>query len=88
MPELADDDVGPRVLDESRQQREVVVLHEDDRRPIADLFEHRVGEAPIDAHVLLPVALVELRARVGDVAERPERVVGEAVVVALFFFRA
>ena len=29
---------------------------------------------------------IELRARVGDVAERPQRVVGEPVVVALLFF--
>ena len=40
VPELADDDVGPRVLDEARQQREVIVLHEHDRRPVADLLEH------------------------------------------------
>ena len=30
VPELADGHVGPRFLDESRQQREVIVLHEHD----------------------------------------------------------
>ena len=87
VPELADRDVGPRLLHESRQQREVIVLHEHDGAVVADFFDHRIGEAAIHPHVLMPVRIVELRARIGDVAERPQRVVGAAVVVALLFFR-
>ena len=43
VPELADDRIGPRLLDEPRQQREVVVLHEDDRALVADLVDDRVA---------------------------------------------
>ena len=57
VPELADGHVGPRFLDESRQQREVIVLHEDDGAVVADLLDHGVGESPIHPHVLLPIAL-------------------------------
>ena len=87
VPELAHRHVGPRFLDEPRQQREVIVLHEHHGAVVADLFDHRVGEAAVHAHVLLPVRIVELRARVGNVTQRPQRVVGAAVVIALLFFR-
>ncbi len=83
VPELAHHGIRPRFLHEPRQQREVVVLHEDDRARIADLVDHRIGEAAIDALRTAASRLVELRTRVGDVAERPQRVVGAAVVVAL-----
>ena len=72
VPELADRDVGPRFLHEARQQREVIVLHEHHRAVVADLLDHRVGEPAIDPHVLLPVRIVELRPRIGDVAQRPQ----------------
>ena len=64
-------------------EREVVVLHQDDRIVGVDLLAHRVGEPLVDGLVVLPVLAAEDRARVGDVAERPEPLVGEAVVVAL-----
>ncbi len=86
VPELAHRHVGPRFLHEARQQREVIVLHEHHRAIVAHFLDHRIGEAAVDAHVLLPVGLVELRPRVGDVTQRPQRVVGAAVVVALLFF--
>ncbi len=56
VPELADDDIGPRVLDEPRQQREVIVLHEHDRGAWRDLLQHGVGKAAVDAGVGGPVA--------------------------------
>ena len=75
-------------LMKARQQREVVVLNEDNRRTIADLLEHGLRKSAIDLAVGLPVAFVELRARVGDVTERPDRAVGQPVVVAVFLFLA
>ena len=86
VPELADGHVRPRLLHEARQQREVIVLHEDDGAIVGHLLDHRIGEAAVHPHVLLPVGIVEFGTRVGDVTERPERVVGAAVVVALLFF--
>ena len=87
VPELTDDGIGPRRFHEPRQQRVVIVLHEHDRARAGNLLEHDVGKAPVDGDVLPPVALIEDRPRVGDVAQRPERVVGDAVVVAVLFLR-
>ena len=88
VPEVADDGIGTPPLDESRKQRKVIVLHEHDRRRAFDLVEHGLGELRVDARVVLPVGRVENGPRIGDMAERPERAVGEAVVVALFLFTA
>ena len=49
---------------------------------------HGFCELRVHALVLFPVGRVEHRARVGDMAERPQRAVREAVVVALLFFRS
>ena len=73
------------LADHPGREREVVVLHEDDRVVGVDLVAHRVGEPLVDADVVLPVLGAEDRARVRDVAERPEPLVGEAVVVAVLF---
>ena len=65
----------------------MIVLHEHDRRRVLHLFDHRIRKAAVDPHVLLPVGFGKLGSRVGDMTERPQRVVGEAVVVALLFLR-
>ena len=67
----------------SRHEREVIVLHEHDRIVAAGFGGHRVREALIDALVLQPVAAAEDRMRVRQMAERPQRFVREAVVVAV-----
>ena len=86
VPEVADDGIGTPALDDSRQQREVIVLHEDDGRRALDLVEHGLGELRVDARILLPVRGVEDGPGVSDMAERPQRAVRKAVVVALLFF--
>ena len=86
VPELAHRDVGARVLDEARQQREVIILHEHHGPVVADFVDHGIGETAIHAHVLMPVHVVELRPRIRDMAQRPQRVVGTPVVVALLLF--
>ena len=60
----------------------MVVLHEDDRVRDRRLLDHGPGEPEIDALVLLEVLGAELRPRVRDVAEGPEPLVREPVVVA------
>ncbi|MCR4414716.1 MAG: hypothetical protein NUV77_20055 [Thermoguttaceae bacterium] len=83
VPELGDHEVVAGILEHPRQQGEVVVLDEHHRRFAADLVEHRGGELPVDLDVLLPIGAVEPRPGIGDVAQRPEGLVGEPVVVAL-----
>jgi hypothetical protein len=71
-----------RAPDQRRRERIVVVLHEDDRVVGIDLLEHRAHEPLVDGAVVQPVLVAEDRARVRDVAQRPQALVGEAVVVA------
>ena len=76
----------PRSRISLRQQREVEVLHQHHGFVAAGLLRDGVGEARIDRAVVLPVALAEGRAHVGQMAQRPQALVGEAVVVAFFLF--
>ena len=61
----------------------MVILDEDERRPVPGLLEDRLGEQLVDLAIGLPVAGVEDRPREDDVAERPQSAVGQAVVIAL-----
>ena len=65
----------------------MIVLHQNDgMADIFHLFEQRVGEFSVDFLIVLPIAGTEKRARVRDVAQRPQPFVGEPVVIALLFF--
>ena len=66
----------------------MIVLHEHDRGGAVDFLEDGFGELRVDARILFPVARVENGARIGDVTQRPQRAVGETVVVAFFLFRS
>src|SRR5216117_1229832 len=63
----------------------MIVLHEDDGRSAFYFFENGLGKLPVYRTILRPVVGIKSRSRIRDVAERPERLVREAVVVALFF---
>src|SRR5436309_15388169 len=62
---------------------EVVVLHEYEQRLYSrHLLEQRLRDALVQRAIVPPVGGAEARALVDDVAERPQALVGEAVVVA------
>jgi hypothetical protein len=83
MPENRDARVRALPLDQRRQQREVIVLNQDERRiHVRGLFEHGRREFFVDRGVVRPVLGAELRAGVHEVAEGPETFVGEARVEA------
>ena len=87
VPEDGHARIRAALLDHSRQQREMVVLHEHHRTFLArDFFEHRIGEMFVDGAIRLPVARAEGGTRVGDVAQGPQAFVGEAEVKSLLFF--
>ena len=87
MPEDGHARVGPALLDHSRQQGKVIILHQHDRAAdVLHLFQQGVRELAVHFLIMLPVAGAEQRARVGDVAKRPEPLVGEPVVIAFLFF--
>src|SRR5205823_2432924 len=59
VPEGDDGGLRQPLADEPRQQREVVVLHQHHGIVSAGLGLDRVGEASVDAYVLLPVRRTE-----------------------------
>src|SRR5688572_30122475 len=69
-----------------RYQGEVIVLDQDDRVVAIDFLEQSGHEALVDRAVMFPVLAAEQGPRVGDVAQRPQALVGETEVVAALFF--
>ena len=64
----------------------MVVLHQDEGRLLpGDLLQQGVGELLVHLPVMGPVLQAEVGAGVGDVAERPQPLVREPVIVAVLF---
>ncbi len=73
MPENRHASIGTRFLNHARQQREMIILRQKNRGFRAFHFlQHHVGKAAIDALILQPIIGTEHRARVCDVAKRPQ----------------
>ena len=81
VPEVRDGEVGARRLEHAGQERQVVVVHPH-RSLRRRLFQDGAAEVCVDGLVLLPVTAAERGADVDDVTQRPQGLVGEAVVVA------
>ena len=88
VPELGHHQIVARVFEHPRQKGEVIVLHEHHCRSVADLVQNGIGELAVDALIIAPIVHVEARTGVGNVTQRPKRVVGKAVVVPLLFLLA
>ena len=80
--EEPDPQVRTPLAEHARHQLELVVLHPDRRALGGDLVDGR-GEPLVDPHVGLPPVPVVRRRGDDIVVERPQRVVGEALVVVL-----
>src|SRR5579864_8550183 len=52
---------------------------------IGDLLEHGVGELAVDLLVVLPILGTKDRPCMRDVAKRPQALISESKVVAVFF---
>ena len=86
VPEGDDDRLGQTLTDHARQQREVVVLDQHDRPLVARFGNHRIGEFAVDGFIGLPVRRAKNRPGEGDMAKRPQALIGEAQIIALIFF--
>ncbi len=62
----------------------MVILNENKAGVAVHFFQNRIGKFFVHPPVGLPIRLAKDRLGVGDVAERPERLVGKTVVVPLF----
>ena len=80
--EEPDAQVGPQLPQRGGEQLQLVVLDPDRGVPAGDLGHH-LGESLVDADVGLPPVPVERGRRDHVVVQRPERAVGEALVVVL-----
>ena len=83
MPEGDDRRLRQPLPDHPRREREVIVLHQDDRILGLGLLGDGVGEPRVDLFIELPVALPELRAHERDVAQRPKAFIGKTVVITV-----
>jgi hypothetical protein len=86
MPELGDNQVGITVFKIARQESEMVILDEHECGTIIGLFKDRVSKQGVDFAISLPVLELKDRSSKRGVAERPESLICQAVVVALLFF--
>ena len=68
VPEGQDGRPGQAGANHRRQEREVVVLHQDDRILAARFGDDGIGEALVDGPVVLPVGLAEDGTHMGDMA--------------------
>ena len=65
----------------------MVVLHKHHRvGAVLHLFQQRVRKSLVHALIALPVRGAENGARMCDMAQRPQPLIGKAVVVARLFF--
>ena len=86
MPELADDQVRVGFFEHLGQQGEMVILDEDNGPPVPQFVQNDVGKLPVYLAIDLPLGGGKLGAGIADVAQGPEGLIGEAIVVAFFFF--
>jgi hypothetical protein len=83
VPEVGDPEIGTRRSQERRYEREVIVLDEHQGGIATNLLEDDLCEATIHLTVGIPVLHAKDGADICDVAKRPQRLIREAVVVAL-----
>src|SRR3989344_428749 len=87
VPKDRDLRIGAALFDHGGHQREVVILYKYERPfDAANFVENRFGEEAVDFAILRPVFFAEYRPHVRHVAQRPQRLVGKAVVVSFHFF--
>ncbi len=79
------DDPGTRQpgANQHRRNREVIVLDQDDGRFARGLLAYGVGKPTVDQAIGTEVACAKHRTHGGLMTQRPQTLVGEAVVVAL-----
>src|SRR5260370_40612808 len=86
VPENCHPSIASSLFDKPGQQREMVVLHQNDRvKRTFHLFDDSVSELVVDSLVVFPIIGPEDRPGVRDVAERPKPLIGKPVVVAFLF---
>ena len=87
MPENCYARIRTGFLHHSRQEREVIILRQQDGRFRAFHFiEHRIGKVPVGLLVTQPVVGTKNGACMRDMAKGPQSFVGETLVIAFLFF--
>jgi hypothetical protein len=87
VPERHDGRARQAPPDHRRHERQVVVVHQHDRVGLRGLVDHGIGEALVHRAVRGPVIVVEDRAHLHVMAQRPQAAVREAVAMAALLSR-
>ena len=87
MPENRDAGVWANFLNHARNQCQVIVLRQENRRiHVRHFLQNSIGKPLVNPLVLQPVLGAKNRPGVRDVAERPKALVRKTIVVAQFLF--
>ncbi len=87
VPEVGTDDPATaHFAEHAGEQAEVIVLDEDESALAPGFLQHGFSEDAVGFLVIPPVVRPEFRPRERDVAQRPQALVGQTVVKALFQF--
>ena len=63
----------------------MIVLYKDYCRIAFGLFKHGIAKALIDGFICLPITAGKMRPRIHNMAQGPERFIGQAIIIAIFF---
>src|SRR5260370_17312692 len=86
MPENCHPSIASSLLDKPGQQREMVVLHQNDRVNRAfHLFDHSVSELVVDSLVMLPIIGPEDLPGVRDAPDTPNPLIANPLLVPFLF---
>jgi hypothetical protein len=86
MPELGDDRVGIGFFHHPRHQAEVIILNEHEGRSISGFRRDRLSKLFVDLTIDRPVPGIEDGPGEHHMAQRPQALVGQAVVKPLHLF--
>ncbi len=86
VPEQRDRRLGYFLADQLRQQSEMEVLDQDHGTVGVRFRRHHLGELGVHLLIGAPIAGAERRPHVGQMAQRPEALIGKSVVITLLLF--
>src|SRR5262245_18208876 len=84
MPELGNEKIGPCLFEQMGEQVKTIILKSHDRRFLLDVIEDGLGKLDIDPYIGFPIAKHEAWTSEHNMADRPQCVVGEAVIITCF----
>jgi hypothetical protein len=86
MPKEADHGIRPSLPNQLGEQGKMIILNEEKRTLLAAFLKNGIGEFLIHLHIRLPILLLKMGTVMGQMTERPDRLVGEPIIIPFLFF--